>query len=116
MKKNADMAEERKFYRVASDFRDAPLRDHHFHGFETMDEFEQALRRLVKRWKGRIGEAITERHDFILLRFHDTPGGKPDEEWLPRYLLKPSPMPEYMLDKTAQDEMEKELDDIFGFD
>lgn len=106
------------FYRVISDLQAAPVNDHLFHGYESRQDFVQALRRLIDRWKGRVGEAVEERHDFLLLRFHDTPGGMPDEEWLPKYLLEQVPPPEYMrcLVTDSSEELRRELDLAFGFD
>lgn len=103
------------FYRVASNIKDAPVRDYLFHGFEERIDYERALRQLVKRWHDRIGKAIAERNGFLRLRFHDTPGGKPDEEWLPVYLLQPVPMPDY-LQESSSDKFEEELNRAFGFD
>lgn len=105
------------FFRVTSDvfLTEAPLSDYLLHGYESRLDFERTLRRLVLRWQNRVGERIDERHDFLLLRFHDTPGGKPDEEWLPRYLLHPADAPP-CLSLQEPDENEKELDQAFGFD
>ena len=107
---------DKTFYQVLSTLDRAPLRDYLLHGYETRRDFEQALRRLVSRWQGRTGERIDERHGFLLLRFHDTPGGKPDEEWLPLYLLEPVAMPEYMMAQDSSEEDAGELDRIYGFD
>ena len=76
------------------------------------------MRLLVARWRDRIGEAIDERHEFLLLRFHDTPGGVPDEAWLPRLVLKSVPVPDYMLEEesSSSDSINEELDKAFGFD
>lgn len=105
----------RTFYRVSKDIASAPLRDFLWHGYETRHDFEKALRKLVGRWGGRVGEAIAERSHFLRLRFHDTLGGRPDEAWLPRYLLVKAPIPEY-LNPPPVDPVEEELDRIFGFD
>ena len=110
------MAEEKLFFIVSSSLDGAPVRDHLLHGFESRRDFEAALRNLVSRWHGRVGECIDERHGFLLLRFHDTPGGKPDEEWLPRYLLQPADVPEYMMEADNPDDVTRELDEAFGFD
>ena len=106
------MSNERNFYAVTQDISNAPLKDHLMHGYEEKMDFEIALRQLARRWKDRIGERIGERHGFFLLRFHDTPGGKPDEAWLPHYLLKPIPKPESRKKPNA----ENDLDQAFGFD
>jgi hypothetical protein len=103
---------ERDRYRVRGDLKNAPLRDHMLHGYDSRTDFYRALRRLVERWKDRVGECIGERHGFMLLRFDDTPGGLPDEEWLPAYLLQPESGP-----AEACEELEdEELDASFGFD
>lgn len=103
-----------KFYLVLSDLRTAPLSKHLMHGYETRQDFQQALNRLLNRWKGRIGECINERHGFLLLRFHDTPGGKPDEAWLPEYLLQLTDPPKYISNKDS-DSSDQQLNDLFGF-
>ena len=92
------------------------LPNHLEHGYEDKQMFRQAIRRIVDRWGGRTGEAVGERHGFLQLRFHDTPGGIPDEEWLPGYLLKPAHAPERQLERRPCDELEAELDDAYGFD
>ena len=103
---------EGEYYIVSVDPRDAPLRDHLWHGYDTRRDFYDALRKLSDRWRDRVGECVGERHGFLLLRFHDTPGGVPDEEWLPRYLLKPYDPPE----PAADGQDDAELDEAFGFD
>lgn len=109
---------ERLFFEVAHNLQRAPLCDYLQHGYETRDLFEAALEKLVQRWHDRIGEQIDKRNDFLRLRFHDTPGGLPDEAWLPRYLLTSTEMPDYLVEpeKTEYDELEEELDRIFAFD
>ena len=72
--------DEGRYYKVVSNLTNAPVRDYLLHGYETRRDFCDALDRIVRRWRGRVGERIDERHGFYLLRFHDTPGGKPDEE------------------------------------
>lgn len=109
------MAKDSDFFLVNSDIEQAPLRDYLQHGYETKQDFRCALRQLVDRWRGRVGERIDERHGFFLLRFHDTPGGKPDEAWLPRYLLQ-SVAPPDNGNMEGMDEQEQELDKVFGFD
>ena len=108
--------DEGSFFRVVRDDTHAPLSDHLLHGYESRQDFRAAVRLLVDRWKGRVGECVGGRHGFLLLRFHDTPGGKPDEEWLPRYLLEPAETPEYMSEQKTADETETLLDQAFGFD
>lgn len=105
------------FYRVVNDIWGLRLPDPLEHGYETEQDFRQALRRLVGRWRGRVGEAVGERHGFFLLRFHDTPGGRPDEAWFPAYILQEVDAPDYMsADQDETDEITKELDRIFGFE
>lgn len=103
------------FFRVVSSLGGAPLADHLHYGYELRADFRDALRRLLDRWAGRTGERVDQRHGHLLLRFHDTPGGRPDEAWLPLYLLEPVPVPEYML-VPERDELAEELDKAFGFD
>lgn len=85
------------------------------YGYEDKNDFERAIRRLSLRWQNRIGECIDERHGFKKLRFHDTPGGKPDEEWLPDFILVETSKPEWMI-KPERDEKEEEVDRVFSFD
>lgn len=105
--------EDKRYYLVLSTIVHAPLREYLLHGYETRRDFEDALRRLVSRWSGRTGECVGERHGFILLRFHDTLGGKPDEAWIPAYLLQPKENP--ACDNQDDDEQIRELDRAFGF-
>lgn len=110
------MKRERTFYVVTDDLSRAPLRDHMFNGYESRRGFEKALRELARRWHGRVGESVGERNGFLRLRFHDTPGGLPDEAWIPRYLLLKADMPGHLVETVERDETEEELDRIFGFD
>lgn len=103
---------DRTFWRVAASLDGAPLRDHLMHGYEERSGFVAALRRILERWGGRLGERLDSRNGFLLLRFHDTPGGVPDEEWLPSYLLRQDDPP----GDDSPDEAERELDAAFGFD
>jgi hypothetical protein len=108
---------ERVFYTVNFEIRKAPFDDYLMHGYESKWKFYMALSRLSEKWQGRTGECIDKRHDFMLIRFLDTPGGKPDEEWIPRYMLEPADTPDYVREMRKEpDETEEELDQIFGFD
>ena len=108
---------EHRFYRVTTDFYHLRVPDPHLHGYETEREFRRALQRLAGHWKGRVGERIGERNGFWLLRFHDTPGGRPDEAWLPTFLLLEVKEPPHVnATAPAADESNSELDGVFGFD
>ncbi len=128
---NSNIIVQGPFYRVSDDMSRLPIRDYLDHGFETKQDFYEAASELVNRWRGREGEcieirawhgkdgeAIDQRHKSLRLRFHDTPGGYPDEAWIPMYLLEPIPTPEYAILRTlTPDELiTKELDEAFGFD
>ncbi len=104
------------FFRVDTDLSRAPLDRHSDHGYEERRDFREALQRLVDWWGGREGERVGDRNGFLRLRFHDTPGGRPDEAWLPLYLLRPCPMPEYMKPTPPPHPFIEELDRAFGFD
>lgn len=93
------------YFRVAATLEDAPLKEYLYYGYETCSEFSTALRRLVDRWSGRVGESIDVRNKFLLIRFHDTPGGKPDEAWLPCFLLTPESISDQMDEPTEEDEL-----------
>ena len=111
------MDDERTFYLVKDTLVGAPLSDHLLHGYADRLDFRKALKNIIVRWGGRIGERVGERHGFLLLRFHDTPGGQPDEEWLPRFLLQQTEMPDYVREAEREpDPFELELDEAFGFD
>lgn len=107
---------EGKFYKVSNDPYCAPLRDYLEHGFESRKDYLDAVRRLVGLWHDRIGESIAERNGCYRLRFYDTPGGKPDEVWIPVYLLTEAPTPEYICKQVQIDETEQEINEAFGFD
>lgn len=107
------MAEKGKYYRVITDLFHTPLPDPMLHGYATRQMFYIALKKVVKKWRGRVGECIGERHDFLLLRFHDTPGGKPEEAWLPKYLLNEE---EGQVQDDMPDETIEALNRAFGFD
>lgn len=101
------------FYLVDGTPESAPLRDHLEHGYESRRDFRTAVRDLLALWKGRIGECVEERHGFRLLRFHDTPGGMPDEAWIPVYLTRQAERPAYTYHEEP-DETEEALDEAFG--
>ena len=103
------------FFRVCTSLDGLPVNDHLSHGYEDRQDFILALRRLIDYWGGRVGERAGERNKFLLLRFHDTPGGRPDKAWLPLYMLSPCPVPDYMKEEE-EDPIEEELDRAFGFD
>ena len=103
------------YFEVCDSLDGLPIDDHLSHGYELREDFQDALRRLIRLWGGRVGERVGDRNKFLLLRFHDTPGGIPDKAWLPLYMLKPVDIPDYMIEEE-RDEMEEELDRAFGFD
>lgn len=114
------MNDERKFYRVINGLElwYATLPNHLEQGYEDPADFRRAVRRIVDRWHDRIGESVETRHGLHLLRFHDTPGGMPDEAWVPAYLLNPADMPAYVGSSSTasiEEEIEAELDEAFGF-
>lgn len=104
------------YFQVDKDLSRAPLDRYTEHGYEERRDFCEALQHLVSWWGGRIGERVSDRNGFLRLRFHDTPGGRPDEAWLPLYLLRPCPMPEYMNSTSPPHPFIEELDRAFGFD
>lgn len=96
------------FFRVSGDISRVPLGDYFKHGYETLREFREAADTLIKRWYNREGECIEKRMyrgtnmdaiddnlTLLRLRFHDTPGCRPDEAWIPSYLTASIPVPEY---------------------
>lgn len=128
--KNPNIVVQGPFYRVATDLRRAPLRDYLLYGFESDREFRDALLGLLDLWGGRTGEAVSERswtgcegevidhrHRDLRLRFHDTPGGCPDEAWLPLYLLDPVDVPDcFRYHVPTSDELvNREMDEALGF-
>ena len=104
-----------RLYTVVTDLWHMRLPDHLEHGYENRSDFFAALRELSDRWQGRVGEAVGERNGFLQLRFHDTPGGRPDEAWLPVFLLR-DVTDDYPDVCAAGDQRNDELDECFGFD
>jgi hypothetical protein len=104
------------FYTITNSMRNVPLRDHLQHGYEFEDAFKRAIRDLMDRWQGRVGECVDEKNGFLLLRFHDTPGGVPDEARLPLYALVECEKPSWLIEEEEEDEITRELDEAFGFD
>ena len=102
------------YFRVARTLEGLPLDDYLYHGYEEREDFAIALQRLLDRWAGRIGRQTGERNKFLLLSFPDTPGGKPDEAWLPLYMLTPCDEPSFVRARR-KDPYEQELDEAFGF-
>lgn len=106
----------REFFRVISDLWGVRLPDPPDYGYETERDFRHALWRLIDRWKNRVGECTDTRNGFLLIRFHDTPGGRPDEAWLPAILLERIEEPACCASQEPPDDASKELDEAFGFD
>ena len=104
------------FFRVDNDLSRAPLDRYTEHGYEERRDFREALRHLIDWWGDRIGERIGERNGFLQLRFADMPGKVKQDVWLPLYLLRPCPMPDYLKPPPPPDTIEEELDRAFGFD
>lgn len=104
------------FFRVAETIDGAPLADHTVHGYEDRNDFRDALRAIVNRWGGRIGERRQERNGFLQLHFADMPGKVTEDVWIPLYLLTPCPKPDYLILPSPPDPIEQELDRVFGFD
>lgn len=109
-----NIIKEGDYFKVTNDVDKAPLADYTMHGYTSKWDFYEAVRAVVERWRGRIGECVQERHGFRKLRFHDTPGGRPDEEWIADYLLEPTARPDYM-NKPEKDPIAEEVDKAFGF-
>ena len=105
------------FFRVAASMDGLPVDDYLQSGYEYREDFIAGLKKLLDYWAGRTGERIDDRNKFLLLRFHDTPGGLPDEAWLPLYMLTPCDAPDCVT-RPAEDRpsKERELDEAFGFD
>ena len=107
-----------KYYTVVTDLWHLKFPDPQMNGFEDMEEFRSAIRRLSDLWKGRVGVIIAEKYNFVRLQFIDTPGGKFDEAWIPKYLIEEVPRPGFVKDCPTEerDPIEDEIDRIFGFD
>ena len=103
------------YFQIAKTIDGLPLDNYLYHGYETRGDFTAALRRLLERWGGRIGRYAGGRNGFLLLRFPDTPGGVPDEAWMPIYMLTPCAVPPFAA-TTKPDPDEEELDRAFRFD
>lgn len=101
------------YYLVEDDDSKWPTEQHLEHGYEDEWDYFRAIKRLVNRWKGRVGERIGDRNDFVLLSFPDTPGGKPDLAWLPVFILRRTAEPDFLKDKNPD---EIALDQAFGFE
>ena len=103
------------FFIVDGNIDRAPINRYMDYGYEHRNDFHEALSCLINLWGSRIGERVDSRHGHLLLRFHDTPGGRPDQAWVPLYLLTPCPRPPYM-DHSEPDPIEHDLNAAFGFD
>lgn len=104
------------YFRVDNDLSRAPIDRYTEHGYETRKEFCEALTHLVDWYGDRIGERRADRNGFLQLRFADMPGNFKEDKWIPLYLLRPCPMPDYLKPPPPPDPIEEELDRAFGFD
>lgn len=102
------------FFLVADSVDDFPLNEYLSHGYESRSDFRSALQKICDRWGGREGERIEERHNFLLLRFYDIPGGETETAWLPHYMLTPCPVPDYLQRDEQQEAEDRLLDEAFG--
>jgi hypothetical protein len=115
------------FFRVSGDESRVPIDDYFKHGYETQREFREAADALISRWRNREGECVEKRlyHGLnddgidenltiLRLRFHDTPGCRPDEAWIPCYLADQIPVPEYTKCQilTPYEQIMKEITDF----
>lgn len=100
------------YYLVLSDAR-YRTSDYLEHGYETEHDYQRALRVLLEHFADRKGEALDERHGFLLLRFRDTIDGQHEDAWLPRFLLRPTADPPSRRKPSAVEDI---LDAAFGFD
>ena len=107
-----------KYYSVITDMWHLKLPDPLENGYESMEDFRRSIRRLSDFWKGRVGVIIAERNNFVRLQFVDTPGGRFDEAWIPKYLIKEVPIPDFIRDYVPEeiDPIEEEINHIYGFD
>ena len=101
------------FFLVAINLDGAPLNDYVAHGYEEKADFRDALRRIVDRYGGRVGEYCGNHYDHLQLKFRDWQ--RSEHAWIPIYLLSPCPMPDY-LKEEEKDPIEEELDKIFWSD
>ena len=95
------------YYRVISSLRDIPNLDHYEYGYDDRFDFQKALRDIVQRYGGQVGECIDTRPDLYRLRFADppNPGAK---AWIPRKLCEPAPPPE------PDEEEDDPFEGVFG--
>lgn len=114
MRKGVAAMAGRMLYTPILDLYHLRMPDHLSFGYESAQDFRLAIRELVGRWGNRVGERIDERNGFYRLRFVDTPGGRPDEAWLPAFLLERVEDGEE--DVAEDDGIEAEIDSAFGFD
>ena len=104
------------YFSVATNTGGAPLNDYLNHGYETRRDFADAIRAIIDRFGGRTGQKVSNRNNFLLMRFDDTPGGTTEEAWLPIYLLTPCPIPEHLKNEEEQEPINQELEKAIGFE
>lgn len=104
-----------RHFGIVSDLYHLRFPDPREYGYEDDGDFRHAMWRLADYWRGRTGECVDERYGLLLLRFHDTPGGRPDEAWLPRFLLYETD-PSVCVPPSCTTDGDVELDEAYGFD
>ncbi len=106
---------EKSFYLVLPRLRDVPA-DHHQYGYETELAFAEAIHKLFQQWRDQVGECIDMRYGFHRLRFYNCYGGHEDV-WFPNFMLRQTAPPKgYSVQDEAEAEIERALDEAFGFD
>lgn len=106
--------ESTKYYKVIDKIKRFPP-DHHQYGYETEFMFTDAVTALHRRWAGKSGRCIEEKNDFACIRFYNKYKSY-DDVWIPDFLLQRVPSQEEEGSESPEQELNEQLDSIFGFD
>lgn len=100
-------------YRILHRLKNIP-QDPHFYGYESENDFLNAISVLHRAWKDRVGRQIDERHGFVRLRIYNQYRTYKDV-WFPKFMLERTVVSEKP-EHDADSDMGADLDDVFGFD
>ena len=105
------------YYRVNDKLLIPQSESHHDYGYEDYNDFFTAMRERCRKYAGLTGLELRHSERLVMLRLYDEDGDLTRREaWFPRFMLSPTPPPVATVHEHAEDdEVERELDKIFGF-
>lgn len=102
-----------EYYRIKEKLKDVP-RDYHEYGFESDNQFLNAVYARHHAYKGKVGESVCKKPARRQLRIRNIYGSYEDV-WFYDFMLERTTAP-MKNDGMTRNPIEEELDNAFGFD